>query len=80
MIISIDAPRYNRKSTIEIDVDSDIFDVIEDLCGLLVAHGYHPNSVKSGILAQAEEYNNEDSLTPSNSENNLEDQVIFPNT
>ena len=48
-----------RVST-EIDDSSDIFEVFNSFCGLLVSYGFHHESVRDGIMAKAEEYNEEE--------------------
>jgi len=50
------------KVSMEIDDSSDIFEVFESLCGLLVSYGFHHESVKDGILAKADEYNEEEKI------------------
>ena len=50
------------KVSMEIADDSDIFEVFESLCGLLVSYGFHYESVKDGILAKADEYNEEEKI------------------
>ena len=37
----------------------DIYEVLEELVHCLLALGFHPESIKDGILAKAEEYNEE---------------------
>lgn len=44
------------KVSCEDNDDIDIYDIIENICGLLVSFGYQYQSVKDGILAKAEEY------------------------
>ena len=43
------------KTSVEISDGSNIHDVIDSLCGLLVVYGFHPKSVEDGILSKAEE-------------------------
>ena len=50
------------KTSLEISDDSDINDAIDSICGLLVAYGYHPQSVSAGIISKAEEYQGEDNI------------------
>lgn len=45
-----------RKISAEIADDVDIYDVIDIICGILVAYGFHPSSVERGIIQQAELY------------------------
>ena len=52
--------QYSVKVSSEIDDSSDIFEVFNSFCGLLVSYGFHHESVKDGILAKAEEYNEEE--------------------
>jgi hypothetical protein len=51
------------KASIEISDDSDIHEVVESLSGLLVAYGFHPNSVRDGFLGKAEDYEIQDKTT-----------------
>jgi hypothetical protein len=46
----------NRKVSLECLDEVDIFEAIDNICGLLVSYGFHPESVKDGIIAKAEEY------------------------
>ena len=50
------------KASVEISDESDIHEVMDSLCGLLVAYGYHPESVSSGIISKAEKYADEDKI------------------
>jgi len=61
MIISIEYQEKDiqNKVTKEISNDSDIHEAMEAFCGLLVAYGYHPESVEDAILSKAEEYGEE---------------------
>ena len=52
--------QYSIKVSSEIDDSSDIFEVFNSFCGLLVSYGFHHESVKDGILDKAEEYNEEE--------------------
>jgi len=45
----------DRKVEVECSV-VDIHQVIDELCSLLIAWGFHPESVKNGIFGKAEEY------------------------
>jgi len=49
-----------QKATAEISNDSDIFEVFDSICGLLVSYGFHHSSVRDGILDKAEKYNEEE--------------------
>jgi len=45
------------KRRVEVDCDNEtIHDVIDELHNLLIAWGFHPESVKKGILEKAAEY------------------------
>ncbi len=61
MKISIEAqhPDDLLKVTIEISDDSTIDEVMDNWGGLLVAYGFHPNSVRDGFMAKGEEYEEE---------------------
>ena len=52
--------QYSVKVSSEIDDSSDIFEVFNSFCGLLVSYGFHHESVRDGIMAKAEEYNEEE--------------------
>lgn len=43
-----------KRVEIEIPSDSDIHDVMDEVCNLLVAWGFHPDSVKEGINTRAD--------------------------
>ena len=64
MRITIEQTEYNKKNKalIEISDDSDIFEAVEAMCGLLVAYGFHPKSVEDGILTKAEDYEIADNI------------------
>ena len=44
-----------RKASIEITDDSNIYDTLNSLCGVLVSYGFHPDSIDRAILEKAEE-------------------------
>jgi len=44
-----------RRAEIECSLE-DIHSVVDELCNLLIAWGFHPESVKEGILGKGEEY------------------------
>jgi len=54
VIITIGAE--DREAKISFHQDEDIHGYLEELCGLLVAWGFHPTSVQDGICALAEQY------------------------
>jgi len=64
MIISIQHQGKDTqlRVTVEITDGSTSDEVIDSLCGLLVAYGYHPESIKSSIILKAEEYCGEDDI------------------
>ena len=45
----------DRRAEVECSLEN-IHLVIGELCNLLIAWGFHPESVKKGILGKAEEY------------------------
>jgi hypothetical protein len=47
------------KVSMEISDESTSDEVIGNFCNLLVAYGYHPESIKSSIIGKAEEDNEE---------------------
>ena len=48
------------KKRIEIETDAEVIhDVMKEIRGALIAYGFHPNTVKDGILSLAEEYKND---------------------
>jgi len=68
--MNIQKESHNMKITIEntnalkvslecID-EIDAFETITNICGLLVSYGFHPESVKDGIIAKAQEYEDSD--------------------
>ena len=48
-----------NKVTNELPDSSNIDEMMDALCGLLVAYGFAQESVKEGILSKAEEYGEE---------------------
>ena len=50
----------DKKVKIEIDRDSDIFEVMEEVRGLLIAWGYHPTSVIDGCQYIIDEFKEEE--------------------
>lgn len=54
----------DRRVEIEISSDSDIHEAIGEICSLLIAWGYYPDSVKNGILSKAEEYEDKFEVSP----------------
>ena len=53
MIISIQDK--TKKASIEISDETDIHGMLTELTGLLIAYGFHPDSVKTGFINKAEE-------------------------
>ena len=50
---------------LELDTDvTDVHGVIDEICSLLIGWGFHPESVKEGILTKAEEYENKKASKP----------------
>ena len=45
-----------RQVSIQVHDNSDIHDMVDDLCGLLIAYGFHPDSVEDGIIEKARCY------------------------
>ena len=50
----------DRKAEVECEAVT-IHEVIDEVCNLLLAWGFHPDSVKNGIIEKAEEYENDES-------------------
>ena len=61
MRLSIEAQREDTQLKVSMDIsdESTSDEVIGNFCNLLVAYGYHPESIKSSILSKAEEYSEE---------------------
>ena len=56
MKITISRTNTDYEVTSRISDDSDIFAVVEELCKLTVMYGFHPDTVRDGIINQAETY------------------------
>ncbi len=58
MKITIQTENYDptHSASVTLSDGSDVYEVIESICNLLVGYGYHPNSVKDGIISKSEEY------------------------
>ena len=58
MIISIASSEF-PKASVEIPDDSDIVEVMHNIYGVLVAYGFHPDTVRDGFIAKGEELEEE---------------------
>ena len=56
MTLTLKSTDSGRKVEITCSEDSDIFEIMVEIRGLLVAWGYHPNSIVDGCTAIVEEY------------------------
>lgn len=46
---------FPRKATIELSDHSNIHEVIDDMCRVIISYGFSPQTVDDGILGRAEE-------------------------
>jgi len=47
---------YGKYQVEELGKDQDIFEMMELICQVLLAQGFHPNSIKDGFISKVEEY------------------------
>lgn len=51
----------DRKVEVECSLTLDIYAMLDEICSLLVAWGYHSKSIEDAIITKAEEYENSSS-------------------
>ena len=56
MTLTLKSTDSGRKVEITCSEDSDIFEMMTEIRGLLIAWGYHPTSILDGCQAMIEEY------------------------
>jgi len=48
-----------HSASVTLSDESDIYEVMENIYNLLMGYGFHPNSVKEGILYMVEQHEDE---------------------
>jgi hypothetical protein len=57
--VTITISSSDRKAELSFNEDGNIYDYLEEISRLLITWGFHPDSVKDGICALAENYEEE---------------------
>jgi hypothetical protein len=57
--VTVTISTEDREVKLSFNQDGDIYNYLEELFNLLVAWGFHPDTVKDGICALAENYEEE---------------------
>jgi hypothetical protein len=57
--VTITISTEDREAKLSFNQDGDIYNYLEEISHLLVAWGFHPSTVKDGICALSEQYEEE---------------------